>query len=344
MEPPQDLRSALAAHLGRIPPRELSQAVRRLSDRYRSPGHSDAPLLTSALDVAAYAAYRLPATYAAIAAVLTEVRERRPDLRPKSLLDVGGGPGTAAWAAMAVWPELSRITIVERDERMVDLGRSLAADAGAAALREASWQQRDITDPWDVPAADLTIAAYVLGELPEATQDGVVRWLWEHSRDSAVIVEPGTPRGFARVQAAAEELRRLDADIVAPFPPHWPCLEHAGDWCHFAQRVARTRLHRSAKDATLAYEDEKYSYVAASREPGDRIAGRVIRQPQIRSGHVRLVICTADGVKHLVVTRSNRAVYRHARDLRWGSAIRPEDAAAFGLPVRSPVRFYSGDK
>ena len=131
---------------------------------------------------------------------------------------------------------------------------------------------------------------------------------------------------------------------MAPFPHGWNCAEGPNDWCHFAERVPRTRIHRGAKEAALAYEDEKYSYVAASRARGVPIAGRVTRMPQIRSGHVRLTICTPAGIQHLVVPRSRKEAYRKARDLKWGSAIEEEDAALFGLDGTSrPSSHFRGE-
>src|SRR5947209_1208031 len=104
---PEDLRFALEQSLESVPSRDLAGAVRDLSERYR--GHAaDAafPPLRSDVEAAAYVAYRLPATYAAVSAVLREVHARQPDMEPTSLLDVGAGPGTAAWAAADVWPSL----------------------------------------------------------------------------------------------------------------------------------------------------------------------------------------------------------------------------------------------
>ena len=56
--------------------------------------------------MAAYLAYRAPATFAAAAAVFRQVQRQRPDWAPRSLLDAGAGPGVAAWAAVAAWPTL----------------------------------------------------------------------------------------------------------------------------------------------------------------------------------------------------------------------------------------------
>ena len=94
-----------------------------------------------------------------------------------------------------------------------------------------------------------------------------------------------------------------------------------GQWCHFAVRLERSRLHRAAKGAALAYEDEKYSYVAMSRHPGLPIEARVIGHPRARHGHVDLDLCTPDGLRLEMVSRSDRDRYRRAQRLRWGSAL-----------------------
>jgi ribosomal protein RSM22 (predicted rRNA methylase) len=214
---------------------------------------------------------------------------------------------------------------------MVKLGTALGGHAHMPAVRRAEWRQLDLTDSWGCEPADITIAAYVVGELWPVTRPRLLRRLWEHASEVCVVVEPGTPRGFDVVRQAGDDLVTAGALVIAPFPQDWQCLEGENDWCHFAQRVPRTRSHRTAKDAVLSYEDEKYSYVVASRRGGSRIAARVVRQPQIRSGHVRLVLCTPAGVRHLVVARSQREAYRRVKDLAWGSAILPEEASLYGL-------------
>lgn len=330
MQLPADLSAALEDDLGQISSREIAKASERLSERYRA-GRGHAPFLRGALDVAAYIAYRLPATYAAIHAAVEEVRTRRPDLRPRTLLDAGAGPGTGAWAAVDVWPNLERITMVERDPEMIQTGKSLAARSSSPVIRNAEWRQEAVDGAWECAPADITIAAYVIGELPDEGRTDFIQRLWECSADVCVIVEPGTPAGFSLVHQAGAVLAEAGARILAPFPQGWQCLEREDDWCHFSARVPRTRMHRAIKGADLSYEDEKYAYVAASRVEGLPLAARVIRHPQVRRGHIRLVLCTAAGVRHVAVSRSSREAYRRAKDLAWGSAIPVEDAGLFGL-------------
>jgi ribosomal protein RSM22 (predicted rRNA methylase) len=329
---PDDLRVAVERALAAARPRALSTAVRTLSERYR--GHrSDAafPPLQTELEALAYLAYRLPATFAALSAALQEVRLLQPGLTPQSLLDVGSGPGTTAWSALATFPSINRIVLIERDVRMMQVGQMLAAESHVPALREAEWLRDDVASGIDAGPADLTIASYTIGELSAPTRTRVVLSLWECTAGTCVIVEPGTPEGARRIREAGDTLVQAGAHVIAPFPHDWQCLESAADWCHFAARVPRTRLHRAVKDVALAYEDEKFAYVAASRVPGNPVAGRVIRRPEFRSGHVRLVVCTSRGVERLVIARSQREAFRRARDLRWGSAIEMQEAELFGL-------------
>lgn len=332
MQLPDHLRDALAAELASTSPRELSAAAQALSLTYRSQhGRTQGAALASPIDARAYAAYRMPATFAALAATFRDVRSRLPAWAPQSLLDAGAGPGTAAWAALEIWPDIERIVVLERDGAMAEIGKALAAYSPSVALRNAQWRQEDITAIWEAGDADLTVAGYVLGELTEDAQAALTERMWTHTAGVCVVVEPGTPRGYAHVAAASAALHASGAHIIAPVPLTWPCLEHERDWLHFSERVSRTRLHRSAKEASLSYEDEKYCYVAASRLEGVPIAARVVRQPQIRSGHVRLALCTPEGIRHLVVPRSRKEAYRKARDLRWGAAIEMDKAELFGV-------------
>ena len=62
---PDSLSGALEEAVAGTSARELARSVAFLTDRYRSGREASDPILRSAADVAAYAAYRMPATYAA---------------------------------------------------------------------------------------------------------------------------------------------------------------------------------------------------------------------------------------------------------------------------------------
>ena len=73
----------------------------------------------------AYLASRASATFAAAAAVFRQVAVQRPEWRPRSLLDVGAGPGVATWAARERWPTLDELVLVEIEPEMLAAGREL---------------------------------------------------------------------------------------------------------------------------------------------------------------------------------------------------------------------------
>ena len=217
----------------------------------------------------------------------------------------------AAWAAAEQWPSLDELTLVEVEPAMVAAGREL--------LPAARWQEGDVTSARG--PADLVVASYVLGELADAA--AAARRLWDQATGLVVFVEPGTPAGYRRVLAARAAVLAAGGHTVAPCPHDLPCPLPPDDWCHFAVRLPRSKLHRHAKGVELGYEDEKYAYAVLSREPVPPAAARIIRQPQIRSGHVNLVTCEPDGIRRRTVSRRDGPLFKEARGAAWGDAIAP---------------------
>ncbi len=320
MELPQSLRAALEQEKS-AKAAELASHSQELSRRYRERTPKGGRFVQGAPDVAAYAATRLPATYAACRAAMAQVAARLPGFAPASLLDAGCGPGTALWAAAMQWPGIANFTALERDGDMLALARALAGQAPLEALRRAAFTQADLCGPWDTSAHDLVTACYVLGELPPAQAGELVRRLWQRTTGALLIVEPGTKDGFAAILRARDILREQgEALIAAPCPHGRACPMASDDWCHFSQRVARSRAHRQLKGAELGYEDEKYSYVCATRLPVQPMGGRVLRHPQVRKGHVMLSLCTAQGIKEATLSKKDGVAYQKAKDLNWGDA------------------------
>ncbi|MBX6385201.1 MAG: rRNA methyltransferase [Microbispora sp.] len=316
-----DLEDALDASLVRFPAAELTRSVRTLIKRYREGFDPSAPVLSSEVAVAAYAGYRMPATHSAVRAALRQVALLAPGFAPATQVDVGGGTGSAVWAASEVWPTLRTVTVLEQSPSAIAFGRRLAGRAPAAAVREARWQQAVVDRGVPVPAADLVTMSYVLGELPPAVQEDLVGAAARQA-GMLVIVEPGTPAGYARIAAARRLLTGLGLHLVAPCPHDGECpIIPDRDWCHFAVRLNRTALHRRIKDGTLSFEDEKFSYIAASARPWPRARNRILRHPLKRKGLVTLRLCTAeDGLADHTVSKRQGETYREARDVVWGDA------------------------
>ena len=315
---PDDLRHALDSALDGVPVQKLAQSVQRLIDAYRMPGTLATSILRSDSDAVAYAAYRMPATYAAARKALGYVAEAAPAFRPATQLDLGAGTGAAVWAAAATWPSLTAVTAVDQEPEMVTLGRRLAAEAAVPAVRSASWNTARIGTR-AFPEADLITISYALNELPVGQRMNLVERLAEHGGTIAFI-EPGTPAGYENVIGVRDQLIARSYMVIAPCPHSEKCpIPRNHDWCHFSARVNRSSLHRRVKNAELGYEDEKFSYAALTTAAvGAPVPSRVLRHPQQGKGLVKLRLCTTNGLESAVVSKRQGELYRAARDLDWG--------------------------
>jgi ribosomal protein RSM22 (predicted rRNA methylase) len=306
MQLPAELQTAIDHILENTPARALRQARESLSQDYRegrsSPFSDEGKRL-------AYLGARMPATYAAIRKVLEKV-----ELKGK-VLDLGAGPGTASWAMVELFPHLEGITLIERSPEAIALGKTLANFH--PLLQKANWVQQSITDP--IPQADAAVLAYVLNELTDPFQ--VIESCW-NATSLLILIEPGTPKAFQLVRKVRERLIDLKAHILAPCPHQFACPMQGNDWCHFAARVERTRIHRLLKEGSLGYEDEKFCYLIASKTPSALYANRIVRHPQKGTGHVRFTLCTDEGkLVEKTISRKDKDLYRAARDAEWGDSL-----------------------
>ncbi len=317
MELPAPLRQAIDEMLHGIPASEIARAATMLSERYRAEVRDGRLHMNADLAVKAYLATRMPATFAAVHASLDAAAAAMPDFAPKTMLDVGSGPGTVLWAAASVWPELETATLLDASEPARRAGRALSDN-----LRQVTttWIAGDATlDLRGQTPHELVTCAYVLDEVAPASLEGLVDSLWALTGEMLVIVEPGTPAGWRRVLDARERLIGIGAHVAAPCPHQAPCPLAAPDWCHFARRVARSRIHRIAKGADVPWEDEKFIYLAATRNaPADREA-RVLAPPRHGSGKVQLKLCQPDGnAVERLLTKRDGASFKEARRADWG--------------------------
>ncbi|MBT2510995.1 rRNA methyltransferase [Streptomyces sp. ISL-98] len=324
------LRTALAGLLDGLPPKQAAQAVERLITSYRGTTPTAAPVLRDRSDVAAYAAYRMPATFEAVRSALAALRAAAPDWTPATHTDVGGGTGAASWAVAEAWEEAAASTVLDWAEPALALGRELAEASGSPALRAATWQRSRIGSSLHIESTDLVTISYVLKELTAADRTTVVTEA-ARAAQAVVVVEPGTPDGYLRIIEARDRLIEAGMRVAAPCPHSGTCpIEEGTDWCHFSARVSRSSLHRQVKGGSLPYEDEKFSYVAAVRFDADvdPVAARVVRRPQIRKGLVLLELCTrTDGLTRETISKKRHGdLYRAARDTDWGDAWPPPPA------------------
>ncbi len=296
---------------------DFAKAFERISTRYRA---ESGFFLQTEEERRAYLFTRLPGTFSAISKVLEELTIRCPNLFVESFLDVGAGPGTGMWAASEFFKDLIKCTLLEKDRLFMELGKELAKRSTLALIQNATWKNCDVEKSFEIEAHDLTLLSYSIGELKEASWLPLLRALWGATRKAIVIVEPGTPSGYAKLMKIREILKSLGGYIWAPCPHALACPLLKGDWCHFSVRVPRSSIHRQLKSADLGYEDEKFSYLIFGKEPMDSFQARVIRRPLQHSGHVELVTCQEEGIKKEIYSKKDKETYKQRKKLEWGDS------------------------
>jgi ribosomal protein RSM22 (predicted rRNA methylase) len=315
---PAELRSALEAKLQGLSRNEIAAHAALISKTYRDGGNSRA--IVSQADALAYALARMPATYAAVTASLNALVELRPDFAPNSLLDAGAGPGTVSWAAAAAFSSLQRFTLLDINAALqalaLDFCRSHARLAAMTYRRDATGNALDDAEP-----ADLVVASYLIGEVDDNARRTLAERLWAKTSDTLLVIEPGTPAGYARIIALRAQLVAAGAHVAAPCPHDKQCPLALPDWCHFVQRLPRRRAHMQVKEAELPFEDEKFSYVVLTRAPATWRFARVLAPPVVSKVEVSAKLCTADGLQITKVPRRDKTAYAQARRWRWGEAL-----------------------
>ena len=93
-----------------------------------------------------------------------------------------------------------------------------------------------------------------------------------------------------------------------------------GDWCHFVQRLPRSRDHMALKGASVPFEDEKFSYLILQHEAAPARMARILRPPVIAKHAVSLSLCTERGLETRDVPKRDPAAYKRAKKADWGGA------------------------
>lgn len=267
--------------------KELEKASETLSARYLGENWSLGPN-----EKFAYAICRMPATYAVL---------ERLNLNYGTILDLGSGPGTASF----VYPSVT--TCIEQDPAFIKLAKNLGANG--------LWIQSDFRKAKLTPH-DAVLFSYSLGEVWPIPMER----FWNAAKEALIIVEPGTPRGYEIILEAREKLISLGGYVVAPCPHNNACPLIRPDWCHFGVTVPRTALHRRLKKGTLGYEEEKFSYLIVTRKEEEHKA-RILTHPDKHPGHVKLKLCTEEGLEMRTISRKEGSLYKEIRKKVWGDSI-----------------------
>lgn len=137
-----------------------------------------------------------------------------------------------------------------------------------------------------------------------------------------VVIEPGTPKGFDSILNIRRYITKNGGYIYAPCKGSYNCPLSGQDWCHFSIRLERTLLQKKIKNATLPYEDEKFSYLIVRKTPVISSEGqsRIIKKPMIRPGHITLDLCNEGGCERKRIAKSQKEVYNAAKKTEWGDS------------------------
>ncbi len=317
---PAPLADALDALAEGRSGRDLAERAQTISALYRS-GAPSSRAIRDEMDALAYALTRMPATYAAVRAALEALAERAPDFAPRTVADIGCGPGTASWAAMDAFHSADDLSLIDGNKALLDLATEMIRRSEQAAATSRTLASLDATPP---PSAELVIAAYVLTEMPDAAASKLAERLWDATEGALVLVEPGTPASWVRLMTIRSMLINAGAMVAAPCPHHAPCPIIPSDWCHFSQRLPRSRAHRLAKGGDAPFEDEKFAYLAVVRpsvalEPP---RPRVLALPLEDKAAVSLKLCEPSGGLALRrIVKRDKDTYRAVRRAGWGDVV-----------------------
>jgi ribosomal protein RSM22 (predicted rRNA methylase) len=242
------------------------------------------------------------------------------------MLDVGAGPGTAAFAAVQAFETLAGIRLIDANAGLRDLALTLMAEAGSATLqRAAESQSYRLGDALallaDAEPADLVTASYAAGEIAAEDLARFTRLLWAATAGALVIVMPGTPEGYVRMLRMRADLIAAGAHVAAPCPHDRPCPLQPPDWCHFAQRLPRSRDHLRVKRGAVPFEDEKFSYAVLSRATPQPVAARVLAPPKVTKSAVTAKLCKEEGVETETAARRDPEAWRRFKSWRWGGGL-----------------------
>ncbi len=92
-----------------------------------------------------------------------------------------------------------------------------------------------------------------------------------------------------------------------------PLRDSESDWCHFVERLDRSRIQKHLIKGVLGYEDEKYSYLLMSKYPIHSDGKRIISRPNITKYSVSFDVCSEKNGHIVVKKRENKNKYQIAK-------------------------------
>lgn len=329
MNLPKEILDKLIEMSYKINKKEIAKDFRVISDRYIGEKNGDS-LLNKDSEAIAYAIARMPATYSAtyMACMYTfEMLNMVSEEKYNMLIDVGAGTGAAS-LAISEQIDLESILCLEREDAMIALGKKLFAESENEAIKNAKWEKFDINTYKEANVnnegmknADIIITSYMLNEFSDDKVLEVIDKLWMMTNKVLIIVEPGTPKDYKRIMEIKEYLTRKDGTIIAPCTNCSKCELPENDWCNFSCRVERTKIQKDVKLGDVPYEDEKFTYLAISKEKydfKDNDMARIIRHPIIKANIIEVKLCQRGTIINKIFTKKDKEMYKKMRKAKVG--------------------------
>jgi SAM-dependent methyltransferase len=287
--------------------RAVASAVERLSRGLtRERALAGARYMDDERLLGAYLLFYWPVSYLQARGTISELPSR-----PRSVLDLGSGPGPMAFAALDAGA--SEVIAADRSARALAGARALAIDAGEP-LGTREWNPsrgRPLAEIAPGKAFDLVTVGHVVNELFQGPDADTRRA--DLLAEAAALLAPGG--SLLVVEPALRDtsralLRVRDLLVARGFAVRAPCLFRGAcpallretDWCH-AERAAEPPplVAQIARAAGLRREAVKMSYLvlAPRGEPwAEPPAGRVFRivsEPLPSKGRLRYMGCGPEG-------------------------------------------------
>ena len=321
MELPLDIKVLLERLLDDYSLKELKESSFNIINKYNNKDSNIANHINSELDAKVYSIIRYPATFKAFSDSLKYSLSYLDDIDISSALDVGAGSAAASLASIYQLDHLNSIDLLEKEQVMIDIGEYLLSRADTKGV-DIKYHKVDITrDDISIYQRDLVFSNYVLNELDKSEIIKVIDKMWNLTNKVLLVVEPGTPKGYEIIRLVREYLISKGGYILSPCPHMDKCPIISPDWCHFSTRVSRSKLHKLLKGGDAPYEDEKYCYIAFSKKECRRCSNRILRHPQISSGHITLEVCSKDGLNTIIITKKDKELFKAARKVKTGDEI-----------------------
>ncbi len=283
----------------------LVETRENLTHKYKHETGQNKSLIEKKQDSMLYAISRMPATFSVIYTLIENLSRQKLIQNVSSVIDVGSGTG-AGYFAIKELDESADITLIEREQNMIDIFNQLTNNSISVIKADAS--------SFDVKMqADLVFSSYVLSEMTPEIQKKTLDNLFKMSSGYVLLIDTGTPQTYNFMMQLKEYAIKCGWKVLAPCMQKDCPLNKKGDYCQFYARVERSSLHKLAKNATLSYEDEKYFYLLLSKTPINISGQRVIRRPVIKENNISLMLCGENGVENTVFTKRNKEQFKTAK-------------------------------